>query len=111
MLNVLGSRLLRRSFSSVDPICELCSRPIPPDVRQSVHHLIPRSRKGKNGPTVLLHQICHNQIHATLTERELARSYNTTELLQAHPPISKFIDFVISKPPGFYRRMKHVKSR
>ena len=33
-----------------DPICPLCERPIPPDVAQSRHHLVPRLRGGKGGP-------------------------------------------------------------
>ena len=40
------------------PICPLCDRSIPPHAKQSLHHLIPRLRGGKGGPTVLLHQIC-----------------------------------------------------
>jgi len=74
-----------------DPICPLCGRPIPSHARQSLHHLIPRLRGGKGGATVLLHQICHNEIHAALTETELAREYNTIEALQMHPRIAKFI--------------------
>jgi len=50
------------------PICPLCLRPIPPGARQSLHHLIPKLRGGKGGPTILVHQICHNEIHATLSE-------------------------------------------
>ena len=42
------------------PICPLCGRPIPRDVRQSDHHLIPKLKGGKGGPVVRLHQICHN---------------------------------------------------
>jgi hypothetical protein len=34
--------LWRGFCSPVDPICELCGRDIPPAVRQSVHHLVPR---------------------------------------------------------------------
>ncbi len=41
-----------------DPICPLCDRPIPGDVKQSLHHLIPKLKGGKGGPTVLLHHIC-----------------------------------------------------
>lgn len=88
-----------------DPICPLCLRPIPPDVKQSVHHLIPKLKGGKHGPTVLLHHICHREIHAALTEAELARSYNTTEALRAHPRLSKFAAWVAKRPPGFLSKV------
>ncbi|MEC8041914.1 MAG: HNH endonuclease, partial [Pseudomonadota bacterium] len=48
------------------PICPLCERPIPPEVPQSRHHLLPKLKGGKGGATVLLHHICHKEIHATL---------------------------------------------
>lgn len=41
-----------------DPTCPLCLRPIPEGVPQSLHHLIPRAKGGKGGPTVLMHHIC-----------------------------------------------------
>ena len=84
-----------------DPICPLCARPIAPDVPQSEHHLIPKLKGGKGGPTVLLHHICHREIHATLTEAELARHYNTPEALRAHPRLEKFFRWVAKRPPAF----------
>lgn len=87
-----------------DPICALCGRPIPPEARQSQHHLIPKLRGGKRGDTVLLHQICHNEIHATFTEMELAREYATPEALQAHPRLARFIRWLEGKPPTFHAR-------
>lgn len=86
------------------PVCALCGRPIPPDVPQSRHHLVPKLRGGKGGETVLLHQICHKEIHATLTETELARDYNTPETLRAHPHLAKFAAWVAKRPPGFNAR-------
>ena len=86
------------------PVCPLCERPIPPDVRQSQHHLVPRLKGGKGGPTVLLHQICHNEIHATLTEAELARDYADIDALRAHPRLEKFIRWVAKRPPEFTSR-------
>lgn len=87
-----------------DPICPLCHRPIPADAKQSLHHLLPRLKGGKHGPTVLLHQICQNEIHATLSETELARDYNTVEALQSHPHLAKFIAWVAKRPPGFHSK-------
>jgi len=83
------------------PVCPLCLRPIPPDAPQSRHHLVPKLKGGKGGPTVLLHQICHNEIHATLTEAELARSHASIEALRAHPRLARFLDWVAKRPPGF----------
>lgn len=83
------------------PICPLCLRPIPPGVPQSLHHLVPKLRGGKNGETVLLHQICHSEIHATLSETELARHYATIAALRAHPRLAKFIAWVAKRPPEF----------
>lgn len=87
-----------------DPICPLCGRPIPSGAKQSLHHLIPRLKGGKNGPVVLLHQICHSEIHATFTEAELARDYNTIEALQAHPRMGKFIAWVRKRPNDYHSR-------
>jgi hypothetical protein len=88
-----------------DPICPLCLRPIPTDVPQSRHHLIPKLRGGKGGPTVLLHHICHREIHATLTEAELARDFATIDALRVHPRLAKFIGWVQKRPPGFHSRV------
>lgn len=86
------------------PLCALCGRPIPPEARSSLHHLVPRLRGGKGGETVRLHQICHNEIHATLTETELARDYNTPEALRDHPRLAKFIAWIAKRPPTFHSR-------
>lgn len=87
-----------------DPVCPLCDRPIPPDARQSLHHLVPKLKGGKGGPVVRLHQICHNEIHATLTEAELARDFCTVEALRDHPRLAKFIKWVAKRPPGFHSK-------
>ncbi|MCD1626679.1 MAG: HNH endonuclease [Paracoccaceae bacterium] len=87
--------------STATPICPLCLRPIPPDAPQSLHHLIPKLKGGKGGPVVLLHHICHTEIHATLTEAELARNFNTVDALRAHPRIARFAVWVAKRPPGF----------
>ena len=91
--------------AATDPICALCLRPIPPDVPQSVHHLIPKQKGGRGGPTVLLHDICHKEIHAALTAGELARNFSTPEALREHPRLQKFAEWVAKRPPEFLSKV------
>ncbi len=87
------------------PLCPLCGRPIPPEVPQSRHHLVPKLKGGKGGETVLLHHICHREIHATLSEADLAREYASVAALRAHPRLAKFFAWVAKRPPGFNSRV------
>jgi len=92
-------------FGEPDPTCPLCLRPIPPDVPQSLHHLVPRLKGGKGGPVVRVHHICHKEIHARFTETELARSFHTVEALRESDRLRPFLDWVSKRPPGFLSRV------
>jgi len=81
--------------------CPLCDRPIPP-AQADRHHLVPKSKGGRQ--TEFLHRICHRQVHALLTETELARQYATVEALRQHPELQTFVAWVKSKPEGFFVR-------
>lgn len=85
------------------PHCPLCQRAIPPD-QQDAHHLVPRSQGGRQ--TVLLHRICHRQIHALLSEVELARQYPSIEALSTHPELARFVAWVRRKPESFFQRTR-----
>jgi len=89
-------------------VCQLCTRPIPGSQRDA-HHLIPKSRGGVD--TVILHRLCHRQIHATLTENQLARKYSTIEALRGHPEIAKFIKWVSNKPTHIRAAIKRSRDK
>jgi hypothetical protein len=90
-------------------ICVLCER----DVSETTeHHLIPKCRhKNKKNKKLFARKDvkekvptcvpCHNNVHAVLSEKELAREYNTLEKLKSHPDIIKFTKWVQRKPDGF----------
>lgn len=85
-----------------DETCALCGRVIPPGARASRHHLVPKLKGGARLGTVRLHQICHSAIHARYSEAELARRLSDVERLRAEPEITRFLDWVATKPPDFH---------
>ncbi len=87
----------------VDLVCPICDRPIP-ESQKDAHHLVPKSKGGKN--TTYLHRICHRQIHALFTETELATQFNNAAALQEHPEMQRFIHWIKSKPNYFYEKSR-----
>ena len=86
--------------------CALCSRAAPQLTR---HHLVPRTlhkrtrirrtfTREERHTVVLLCRPCHKQIHAVLSESELAREYSSLEALAAHPDIARFVEWVSRQP-------------
>ncbi|MBD0274011.1 MAG: restriction endonuclease [Acetobacteraceae bacterium] len=92
-------------------VCALCGRPIPEGARASRHHLTPRLKGGARLGTVLLHQICHNAIHARFNEAELARRLSDIESLRAEPEIARFLDWVRTKPPDFHAPTRRSRGK
>lgn len=88
---------------SGEVLCPLCERPIPPS-QQDAHHLVPKSHGGAH--TVVLHRICHRQIHALFTETELARTYATVEALRQPAEMARFIRWVQTKPDAFFEKSR-----
>lgn len=71
--------------------CGLCEREVQ---HTSRHHLVPREEGGRYGPVVDLCQPCHSTVHLLLTNRELARRYNTVESLRRAEELQKYLYWV-----------------
>lgn len=85
----------------VCPICEV-SEGI------SKHHILPKSQGGKE--TVLICGECHKQIHMTLTNKQIKKSFASIESLKEHEEIAKWIVWR-QKHPGAAVNHKQTKGR
>lgn len=91
------------TFDGNQLVCPLCNRDIP-TAQRDAHHLIPKSKGGHE--TEFLHRICHRQIHALFTEKELANTYNNVEILLSHPEMMTFVEWIKTKPNHFIERSR-----
>ena len=66
---------------------------------------------GLNGEKELMHKICHSKIHSYFTEGELAKIYNTVDKLLEHEEISKFVEWIKTKPDCFEDSNKQHKRK
>jgi hypothetical protein len=99
----------RPAMHDPDQLCELCRRHV---AQLTKHHLIPKTRhKNKRNKrdfnreeihtrVAWLCRPCHKMVHATLTEKELEREYNTLNALRGHPEIAKFSAWISTRPDG-----------
>lgn len=80
-------------------ICPICERELG-TVRISKHHLVPKSRGGKD--TELMHDICHTKIHSLWTNKELENDYNSPDKILENEDMQTFVKWVSTKAPNFY---------
>jgi hypothetical protein len=73
------------------------------------HHLVPKSRGGRE--TQYLHRVCHRKLHATFSEKSLAREFNTVVALLANPEIAAFVEWIRTKPIDFYSPSRRARNR
>jgi 5-methylcytosine-specific restriction endonuclease McrA len=88
--------------------CPLCERLVPSDRYLERHHLVPRSKGGKD--TEWLCVDCANQVHELFTNNELRDVYNTIEVLRQDQRVWRWIRW-IRKKSEFGVFMKKKKRR
>ena len=88
--------------------CELCRRAVD---RYTVHHLVPRARGGKFGPTANLCPTCHRQLHALFTEATLAEELYSIPLLQANAQVNNYLRWVRKQKSAGGFRVRRANNR
>ena len=98
--------------------CAICGR----EETLTRHHLIPRTRhhnkRNKRDferavvrQVVGICRLCHSQIHALLSEKELEREFNTIAKLKEHPGVAKFAEWIATKRRGFKAAVQRTSER
>ncbi|MFT5953762.1 MAG: hypothetical protein ACI8QD_000600 [Cyclobacteriaceae bacterium] len=89
-------------------ICSVCDRELG-TTNISKHHLIPKSKGGRNSELIIIHNICHQKIHSVFSEKELQENYHSVLEIKGHDEMKKFLKWISKKDPGFYQRNKRLK--
>ena len=79
--------------------CPLCGRVLG-QANIDFHHLVPKTFNGKEGIT--LHRVCHRNLHASISEREMANYYHTIDRLLESEQVQKFVKWIAKKTPEYY---------
>ena len=86
--------------------CDLCEREVS---ELTKHHLVPKERGGKLLDTANLCKVCHKQIHALYTNRELAARLFTISRLKDDERIKKYLKFIKNHPGDAHITIKKSK--
>ena len=75
-------------------LCQICGRETPEDFQEK-HHLIPRSKKGKE--TIIVCCDCGNQLHLLFTIKQMEYTYNTLEEILANEKVQSWVKWIRKK--------------
>lgn len=87
-------------------VCPICQRP---NYHPSDHHMVPKSRGGKQTTTIC--RDCHKAVHALFTNKELEEKYNTPEVLLSNEEFAKMVKFISKQDPAGKVTTKKNKDR
>lgn len=76
--------------------CPICKRKVPSEPYWEDHHLIPKSKKGKE--KVRMCGLCHDAIHKAISNSDLKNKYNTIAMLLEHDKIKNWVKWISKKP-------------
>jgi len=74
--------------------CSICKRGTPEKRYVEKHHLIPASRGGKHGKTILVCVDCGDQLHKLFTLKELKDEYNSLDAILSSEKVQTWIKWI-----------------
>ena len=79
-------------------MCDLCRRHVPRRLITQ-HHVTPKSEGGKHSHKTPLCKPCHKQVHATFSNKELAKLYDDLEALRSAESLQPFLKWIAKQKP------------
>jgi len=79
-------------------VCELCRRHVPRRLITQ-HHVKPKSEGGNHSHKTPLCKPCHKQVHATFSNKELAKLYDDMEALRNAESLQPFLKWIAKQKP------------
>lgn len=96
------------NITNEDFYCPVCKRLTPPNLIEK-HHLIPKSKKGKETASVCVS--CGDMLHKIFSLKEMRDNYNTIDKILEHEDIIKWVKWISKKPNDFSICMKSKKGK
>jgi len=75
--------------------CPICGRVVPENLWEN-HHLVPKSKKGKE--TIRVCVLCGDALHQLIPLKEMTKRYNTLEKIMEHPKVQNWVKWIETKP-------------
>ena len=79
-------------------VCQLCERDVPRGMI-TLHHMKPRQKGGRAEHRTPLCKPCHKQLHATFSNADLARRYDSVESLRGAAALQPFLGWIRRQKP------------
>ncbi len=79
-------------------VCQLCERDVPKHLI-TLHHLKPRQKGGKAEHRTPLCKPCHKQLHATFSNTDLDKLYDSVDSLRGAMALQPFLKWIRKQKP------------
>lgn len=87
-----------RGHSLAAAHCALCGRYVPRALI-TLHHLLPKEEGGEAEHRLPFCKPCHKQVHAVLSNKQLAANYDAIEKLRDAPALATFLTWIRRQRP------------
>ncbi len=87
--------------------CPICERNVL-STKMEIHHILPKSKGGKNENVLRLCATCHDVVHYLIPIEEIVK-YNTADKIKNKESMQKYLAWILTKKGASYKIKKILK--